>query len=446
MVREVLAEQFKHLYISAREFVNSWEKEIYELNNLDYLIFVLINDLASELEKKFFFKYEHNDPLFIQGEEIGTLAFNIGDSLQLFLEKNCFGSCSLHCPAKINDRLNRHEQSSRLDVLAGMGGDIQSCQTKEQCLRLDVLNYVVVDSIVDFYNYELGVILDEGDQRLRRLSEKVIDIIVSIVKTKGRECLTNPDETAADRFSMLMENEEATWEDFLPDEDDDLDEEEGEEWKISGSSLNSIIDEFCDDYVTNFGHAAELKIISQFKEFVSDFLEIRSVDDLTIEDFEEFFCVVLVNELIADENPDLARAFRIFQRLAEHLDYVHELNLARSFAQFEAYVRDDINRTFNVARHYQQKHPLIEYLLKSSDADSTLVEGFFEIIELDDAGIVLEDVHLKTRFENVDLGELRAQELAENDILHIHMTMNGVGWKLLHVEMVYPEQAKDYLY
>ena len=49
-----MAEPIKKTYISAREFVDSWEKEIYELSNLDYFIYLLINELALGIEKNFF--------------------------------------------------------------------------------------------------------------------------------------------------------------------------------------------------------------------------------------------------------------------------------------------------------------------------------------------------------------------------------------------------------
>ena len=45
-----MAEKFEKTYISVNEFIESWEKELYELNYLDYFIFLLINKLGFQIE------------------------------------------------------------------------------------------------------------------------------------------------------------------------------------------------------------------------------------------------------------------------------------------------------------------------------------------------------------------------------------------------------------
>ena len=72
-----MAEQFKKKYITVREFISSWEKEIYELNNLDYFIFILINQLGHYIQKECFGKNSNKGNLHLEDNEISSLVFNI---------------------------------------------------------------------------------------------------------------------------------------------------------------------------------------------------------------------------------------------------------------------------------------------------------------------------------------------------------------------------------
>ena len=82
----ILAERFEKTYISVHEFIHSWEKEIYELNNLDYFTYLLINNIGYKIEHEFFGKQNKYPYLEIVNDEISTLSFNIGDSFESYLE------------------------------------------------------------------------------------------------------------------------------------------------------------------------------------------------------------------------------------------------------------------------------------------------------------------------------------------------------------------------
>ena len=71
-----MSEKYKKTYISAKEFVSSWEKEIYELTNLDYFIYLLINELGSRLEHDFFPQIDDEDLFYLKNEEIAAISFN----------------------------------------------------------------------------------------------------------------------------------------------------------------------------------------------------------------------------------------------------------------------------------------------------------------------------------------------------------------------------------
>ena len=67
------------------EFIDSWEKEIYELNQLYYFIYLMINKLGFQIEHDFLNVKNKNPYLQIDPDDIGTLAFNIGDSFETFM-------------------------------------------------------------------------------------------------------------------------------------------------------------------------------------------------------------------------------------------------------------------------------------------------------------------------------------------------------------------------
>ena len=77
MIEAELAEKFQKTYISVHEFIHSWEKEIYELNNLDYFTYLLINNLGYQIEHEFFCKKNKFPYLDIEYDEISTLSFNL---------------------------------------------------------------------------------------------------------------------------------------------------------------------------------------------------------------------------------------------------------------------------------------------------------------------------------------------------------------------------------
>ena len=80
-----MSEKSEKTYISIHEFISSWEKEIYELTNLDYFAYHLINFLGNQIETVYFNKKEQTGYLQLDSEDIGTLAFNIGDSFAFYI-------------------------------------------------------------------------------------------------------------------------------------------------------------------------------------------------------------------------------------------------------------------------------------------------------------------------------------------------------------------------
>ena len=153
-----LSEHVPNAFISAREFVESWDKEIYELTNLDFFVYLMINHIGNQLEKRFFIRERQNSPLYLSFEDIGTLSFNLGDSIEYFLKDNCFGNCPLKCPIDLNaqiflqDYKNDEFLQKSLFILNTFSTEIVS---KEQCMRIHFMNHVILDTLLSFYNEDL---------------------------------------------------------------------------------------------------------------------------------------------------------------------------------------------------------------------------------------------------------------------------------------------------
>ena len=220
-----MAQRSEKTYISVQEFIASWEKEVYELTGLDYFTFLLINDLGYHIEHDFFHDQDHPSHLRIEAEDIATLAFNIGDSFETFLENNCLSDCSLSCPTRLNERIDPEEvdqNDTRMHILQLVNG---SDTNKKQILLNDILNYVVLDTLYDFYNYEIGLNLDDADMGLMRLADFISGLMEKFIESKGQQYLNNPKESAADQFSNQMRDAESDWDVSFEDE-----EEEKKRW------------------------------------------------------------------------------------------------------------------------------------------------------------------------------------------------------------------------
>jgi len=199
-----LSAKSEKTYISVQEFVSSWEKEIYELNNLDYFIFLLINHVCYQIEHNHFNPLKPSDHLRVDPEEIGTIAFNLGDSLESFLENNCFGDCTLGCPTHLDDPVDQEEIKARNDQLQLIQLVNGSEFNKRNFFVNDILNYVVIDTLFDFYQYEMGLNLDDTDISLIQFADFITSILEKFIENQGQSLLGNPKESATALFNKLI--------------------------------------------------------------------------------------------------------------------------------------------------------------------------------------------------------------------------------------------------
>lgn len=433
-------------YITAREFVNSWEKEVYELTYLDYFIYLLINDLGMLLENDFFPKVDQEELFYLNTDEISALAFNIGDGLQLFFDKNCFGGCSMGCPNKLSEPFSKEKDETRLNfVTTEFGGIIASCTNHEDCLYHDVMNYVVIDALLDFYNYEMGVVLHEKDRKLNKLAIFVMDHIISFTQENGPKLLQKPNDLAADLFKKDLQGDEDIWEEVIP-ENEDLEEDISEAWKVYHVSVNTVFSNFESENYDLLEKPFSKKLLAEFRSFLNDYLEVNRLDDFEFEYIEEFFSLIFPQAFLMDDNVDFIQFEELFSKLFDFIDQNGTTKLAKAFLIFKQDELQEIKRTFSLTQAYQSQNSYVSFLLSKDASNSTLLEGYFEIFKLDSGSAKLRNVDQKTIHDTVNLGALKSADLKEGDILHIQLITENAELRIVYLELAYPAISKYFLY
>lgn len=178
------------------EFARIWKKDPKDLSQLDYFIFLLINDLDSQLQKGYFAKNPTPENYKLNADQISELAVQLGDGLQFFYEQICFGKgCSLGCPNKLDKPFTKSEDNVRLVIInEEFNGVAESCASREDCFRHDLMNYVVKDTLIDFYTYFENVETNEDDPVLLNMATFIVGIIIRFTTTQGGKLLSEPDK------------------------------------------------------------------------------------------------------------------------------------------------------------------------------------------------------------------------------------------------------------
>ena len=442
-----MAEQFKKIYISVTEFIDSWEKEIYELTYIDYFSYLLINELASGMEKDFFKNRKHDDQISLSADEISTLSFNIADGLQGFFEKNCFGTCKFGCLLKLDEMMDKETQGSVQDKKPFVNISDGENQTKEQCLSSDILNYVILDSLLDYYNYELGIILTESDNDLLDFAEFNLNVIIQFIRFKGQRFLKTPQENASAYFYDLIQSDETDWSiNDIELYNKDEEEQELESWKTDYSSIEHVFEEFFTEYNANNENLQDFRMLEKFRDYLSDFLELQKIDDLTMDDLEEFYSVVLPHEMLSEDEPCFDSVRNIFSKFLTYLEFTRNLYIQIPFDKFVNKQIPEIIRTFKITNTYLKNYPFLDFLMSPDNSDATLVEGFYEIYRNSENQFILKDIHLNTQIEPVDISRLKGSVIRTSDIFHCHLINKTGVWQIAHLEQVYPAVSKYYLY
>jgi len=188
---------------STEEFAQVWKKPANELTRLDYFIFLLINEMDSQLRKSYFNQDTDFKEYNLNTQNISELVLQLGDSLHFFYEQMCFGDgCSLGCPNKLDKPFSEKEDDVRLEIIKQeFGGKKEACSSRDDCLRHDLMSYVAVDTLLDFYNYNMNLVCEEKDPAIVKLAAFIVNIIIRFTTERGSELLKEPYKNAALMFN-----------------------------------------------------------------------------------------------------------------------------------------------------------------------------------------------------------------------------------------------------
>jgi hypothetical protein len=437
-----LSEHFEKTYISVNEFISSWEKEIYELNNLDYFTYLLINYIGYGIEHKFFTTQNHNAYLRIDPEEIATLSFNIGDSFESFLENNCFGDCSLSCPTKLNEMVNPDDSeidATHLNIVQIMNGEDLS---KKQFLLTDILNYVVVDTLFDFYNYEIGLDLDDADIGLMQFADFITVLLEKFIETQGQSFLKHPKEPAVDLFQKILMESEQDWDDSPTSTFEE--NEDKEEWKYGSYTITNLIQDYMDQNSKLLPN--DRKLLEYFRNYCDSYAGILQFDDLSKEDLEEFFLFWLLREIALEKEISSDQIRTTFEKFFIWLEITHNTEIKRFFDSSFLKNRTPIENSLAAMRKYFEKNSLIGGILEANEADDQIVDGFFSVEKVSQNGLLrLKDIYFNQSYVNVKVN-FEEIDMLRNTIFDASIKHTAYGWRIIHLEYIFPQKAKPYLH
>ncbi|TFH01770.1 MAG: hypothetical protein E4H13_03990 [Calditrichales bacterium] len=437
-----MSERFQKIYISANEFISSWEKEIYEMTNLDYFTFLLINHLGNIIENEYFNQENTNAYLRIDPEEIATLSFNIGDSFESFLENNCFGDCTLGCPTALDEMVDANDKelsNSHLGIIQMING---SRLSKKQYLMTDILNYVVLDTLYDFYNYEIGLDLDDADTGIVQLADFITLAIQSFMENRGEPFLHQPRESAGDLFETILSEFSDTWDeasDSLFEDDEDI-----EEWKYGNLNAVRVIQEYQAELPPDA--MAARKLLEYFQEFMDEYAGIGQIDDLEKEDIEEFFLFWLLRKASLEQDIPAEQIRTVFEQFFTWLEFRHNAEVLEIFNEFMDVNGKYLITTLNLTRAYFENNSLISGVLDANVAEDQLAEGYFKVEKVADTGLLrLKDVHFRQTYLNVKINLAEPEQLI-GTILEASIKFTAYGWRVINLEYIFPGQAVSYLH
>jgi hypothetical protein len=442
-----LAERYQKTFISVNEFISSWEKEIYELTHLDYFTFLLINHIGYQIQHEYISKRNKSPDLHIEPEEIGTLAFNIGDSLESFLENNCLGDCSLSCPTELNEQFNPDEldlKDSHLHILQIVSGNDIS---KKEILLTDILNYVVLDTLFDFYNYEIGIDLDDADISLMQFADYISLILEKFIESNGQSFLKTPRESASELFENLIQNTDENWSESAKSTFED-ETDEFECWKYGALKIPNLIHEYLSHLNKNEVNSKQVNILlDYFRNYTETYAGIKQIDEITYDDLEEFFIYWLIREITLEKNISAQAVKHAYSNFFKWLELSKDVDLLKPYHKLIARHFSNFEDAISLSRKYFDKNSVVEGILEVNASDTQIFNGVFEVEKLTKHGFVhLRDIYYKKRYLNVQINFPHSSDSFMRKILDACIKPTAYGWRLVHLEYIYPQAAKPYLH
>ena len=443
-------------FISTREFVESWDKELYELTNLDYFIFLMINHLGNQLHKNFFNINRRDLENYLDFDSICTLSFNLGDAFGYFLEDNCFDSCPINCPrdldgkidicsVKLEDRIKR-----KLDLLQSfLLGQLE----KEHCLRIDLMNHVIISTMQQFYLEELNIEFEEDDISFLEMAEFIEGVIIEFMKFEGKTLIDRPFESALEHFEDLLQKESELKSDdlFKPETNEWQFEPEKDNWNTSPQTVDDVIMHFLNDrhYNPKFSADPISHDIEYLNKYLKEKAKITNISDFTQMHLAEFLGVWLVHEFVLTDALQIPHIFRATARFVTFLYHHYDINLKKDFLTLYDALKIDLPRVIQATNSYISEYNMLDSLLILPKDQDNILLGYFEVLETKQRTNQSIKVRNLSEFGKEFLLKIESGiifKLQQGDVIHASIIKRESGWELLEIQYIYPNIALNFVY
>lgn len=450
-----MPDRSQKLFISAGEFIQSWDKELYELTNLDYFIFRLINEIGNRLEKKYFNLRRKMSKLFLDFEEIGTLCFNLGDSIEFFLKGNCLKDCSIGCLKDLDGQFDfgkTHVDPAIKHRLLILQAFLPGKLDKEQILRIDLMNQVIFDTLLQFYYSEFNVELKEDDLDLIELAEFIEDGMIFFIRSEGQTLLMRYAETAIDIFEELLqaETDYEKKESWYQDSDRPNFEDPQNEWSQPDISIEQVFSQITLDQ--KFSQNTDNSILFDLlylERFFTEYLKLTNVNDIQETHLAEFFSVWLVKEFEMNDEKQLDFIFKATARFITHLNQYFNINFKHEFLTYYDSVKTDLPRVVKALNIFIRDYDVLNILLNSEKELQIQQLDYYEIIRtygkashLFDAQNLMKNTEI---LHQVHMQSPAFTELRKGDIIQASFLNEYHHWKVLDIQYIYPKLAKNFV-
>ena len=102
---------------------------------------------------------------------------------------------------------------------------------------------MVLDTLFDFYNYEIGLELDDADVGLMQLADFITMMVEKFIESTDPKFLKSPKESSSELFESLIQENDDNWDETLRSSFDD-DTEEIEIWKYGKLGIPEVVQEY----------------------------------------------------------------------------------------------------------------------------------------------------------------------------------------------------------
>ncbi|GAB4331672.1 MAG: hypothetical protein Kow0037_08460 [Calditrichia bacterium] len=451
-----MSQRFQKSFIPAREFVESWDKELYELTQLDYFIYLMINFLGNQMERRFFIRDRLNSKLYLDFQHLGGLCFNLGDAFEFFVKDNCFSACPLNCLRDLDGITDLTEDSLnpliRRRLLFLQSGKDEALE-KEQCLRLDLMNSVILDTLLQYYTEVFQLELEDSDLELIELAEFLENSMLEFIRHHAAGLLEAPFESAMDQFEALFQNEEPESDERdLPEEKNVWETEFSEQgwYKHVGLSIQDIFEEFLADPHYNPPDVVSevAQDINLFRQYLVDFIQLPTINEIASDHLGEFFSVWLVRKFQFQESPQTSHIFRAVARFVTYLYHKYKINLKKDFLHHYENLKLQLPRVIEAIYLYYKDYNIYEALLSAESMKEIEQEGYFQISSIISSQkrlISLTGLTYEQHIEPVHLDSAAIRKLRSGDILQASVAPVSIGWEITDIQHIYPAYSKQYL-